>query len=164
MGFLFLSRKRGVGGVWTLSFPDQIFQFLIFLTFFLGPRDPFKITLGTISSRSVPVAPLGMVWSSSYEGFCVFCFHPIFPFFMEGEKYFGGKMNPPGCFSTEEGKEILWGGGGGGVTPPLNDGKTLNWGRKERKSGRGGVRGSGKSSNPPRRKEKGGLGGVGGFN
>ena len=83
---------------------------------------------------------------------------------MEGEKYFGGKMNPPGGFSTEERKEFLRRGSDGGVTPPLNHGETHNRGRKERKSGRGGVRGSGKSSNPPRRKEKGGLGGVGGFN
>ena len=91
-------------------------------------------------------------------------FHRFSKFFMEGEKYFGGKMNPPGCFSTEEGKEILRGGSGGGVTPPLNHGETHNRGRKERKSGRGGVRGSGKSSNPFQRKEKGVLGGVGRFN
>ena len=38
----------------------------------LEPRDLLKIDPDTISSRMEPVAPLGMVWSPSYEGFCVF--------------------------------------------------------------------------------------------
>ena len=41
-------------------------------------------------------------------------FHRFSNFFMEGEKYFGGKMNPPGGFSTEERKEFLRRGSDGG--------------------------------------------------
>ena len=158
-GFPFPVQGKGEGGVWTLSFPDQIFQILIFLIFFLGPRDPFKITLGTISNRSVPVAPLGMVWSSSYEGFCVFCFHHFFPFFMEGEKYFGGKMNPPGGFSTEERKEFLRRGSDGGVTPPPESRRNPQSGSEGKKIGPGRGSGFRKIVQPPPEEGKGGAGG-----
>ena len=57
----------------------KIFKIFDSLIFVLEPREPFRIDADMISSRSGPVAPLGMVWSPSYEGFCdfvvpVFCF------------------------------------------------------------------------------------------
>ena len=49
------------------------------------------------------------------------CFHRFFmilSIFHEGKKCFSNKMNPLGCFSAEEGKEISRGGSGEEVTPP----------------------------------------------
>ena len=60
----------------------------------LEARDPFKRDPDAISNRSGSVAPLGIVWSQSYEDFCVFvvsvfCFslkliHPGFHKLFEG--------------------------------------------------------------------------------
>ena len=61
------------------NFSIEISKICDFFIFVLEPREPFRMKAGMISSRSGPVAPLGMVWSPSYEGFCdfvvpVFCF------------------------------------------------------------------------------------------
>ena len=54
------------------GFVDPIFFSIFwFFEFLLELQDSFKLNPDTISIRSVPLWPLGMVWGPSYEGLCV---------------------------------------------------------------------------------------------
>ena len=59
--------------------PCFVFLQKLILHGFLTLFDGYRENLHKISDRLVPLTPLGMVWSPSYEGFCDFVV-PVFGF------------------------------------------------------------------------------------